>query len=309
MTSLDAIDAELVRELQADGRASLQALADRVGLSRPAVSARVKHLFDLGAVRVVGIVHAEVAGLTAVAHVSVAVSGPVHPVVDAIAGRDAATYVSLIAGEYSMIVDLRARDDGALERELDWMRDLQGVARLNVVRCADLIKDAYSVRRSRTPIALDELDWTLLHALQEDGRAPYARLAQLVGLSQAATRQRVVRLIESGTVHVTGLVDSSALGVREAGGLGLRVRGPARPVAERAAELPGVNYVLLGFGRFEVIIGVDATSRSALVDVVETIRSLPEVGELEMWHHLAIVKESYAVDLAVAPARAAAAAG
>jgi DNA-binding Lrp family transcriptional regulator len=299
---LDPTDAALVRELQEDGRISLQALADRVGLSRTAVRARVQHLLDTGAVRVVGIVHAAVAGLTAVAHVSVAVRGRARGVVDAIAGRDAATYVSLVAGEYSVIVDLRARDDAALEHELDWIRGLPGVARVSVVRCAGLVKDAYSVQRSFQRIPLDDLDWQLLEQLQRDGRASYARLAQRVGLSQAATRARVLRLMDSGTVHVTGLVDSSALGVREGAGLGLRVRGPARVVAKQVAELPGVHYVLTGFGRFDVIVGADAASRRALVDTIELVRAVPDVLELEAWQHLAIVKESYAVDLAAVAA-------
>jgi DNA-binding Lrp family transcriptional regulator len=306
--ALDSIDAELVQELQRDGRASLQALAGLVGLSRTAVRARVRHLFESGAVRVVGIVHAEVAGLTAVAHVSVAVCGPARPIVDVVAARDSATFVSLIAGEHSIVVELRARDDEALKGELDWIRGLEGVTRLNVVRCTDLVKDAYSVSRQFTRVALDDLDWRLLQALQEDGRASYARLAELVGLSQAATRARAVRLIDSGTVHVTGLVDSSALGLGEGAGLGLRVRGPARPVAERVTDLPGANYVVAGFGRFDVIVGVDAPSRGALVDVIERLRSVPEVREVEAWQHMAVVKESYAADLAAA-ARAAAAPG
>jgi DNA-binding Lrp family transcriptional regulator len=299
---LDPTDAALVRELQRDGRASLQALAGRVGLSRTAVRARVQHLFDSGTVSVVGIVHAAVAGLTAVAHVSVGVRGPARAIVDAIVAREAATYVSLVAGEHSVIVELRAGDDDALEQELDWIRNLGGVTRVNVVRCVKMVKDAYSAQRSFQPVALDAVDWRLLEELQRDGRASYARLAELVGLSQAATRARVVRLIESGTVHVTGLVDSSALGVREGAGLGLHVQGPARAVAEEVAELPGVNYVLTGFGRFDVIVGADAASRALLVDTIELIRAMPDVLELEAWQHLTIVKESYAVDLAAAAA-------
>lgn len=300
---LDPTDAALVHELQLDGRASLQALADRIGLSRTAVRARVQHLFDSGTVRVVGIVHAEVAGLTAVAHVSIGVRGSARTVVDAIVDRAAATYVSLVSGEHAVVVELRARDDAALEGELDWIRDLEGVARINVVRCVSMVKDAYSAQRTFLRVPLDALDWQLLAELQRDGRAPYARLAELVELSQAATRARVVRLIESGTVHVTGLVDSSALGVREGAGLGLHVQGPARTVAERVAELPGVNYVLTGFGRFDVIVGADAASRATLVDTIELVRAMPEVLELQAWQHLAIVKESYAVDLADAATR------
>ena len=299
---LDPADAALVRELQQDGRVSLQALADRVGLSRTAVRARVQHLFDSGAVRVVGIVHAAVAGLTAVAHVSVAVHGPARRVVDAVVARDAATYVSLIAGEHSVIVELRARDDAALEHELDWIRGLRGVTRVSVFRCASLVKDAYSNQQTFEAVALDKLDWQLLEELQRDGRSSYAALAELVGLSQAATRARVVRLLLSGTVHVTGLVDSSALGVREGAGLGLRVQGQARAVARRVAEIAGVNYVLTGFGRFDVIVGADAASRGELVETIERVRAVPHVLELEAWQHLAIVKESYAVDLAAAAA-------
>ena len=63
-----------------------------------------------------------------------------------------------------------------------------------------------------------------------------------------------------------------------------------------------VNYVLTGFGRFDVIVGADAASRATLVDTIELVRAMPDVLELEAWQHLAIVKESYAVDLAAAAA-------
>lgn len=43
-TELDATDRKILRLLAADGRASYQAIADEVGLSRPAVMERVKRL-------------------------------------------------------------------------------------------------------------------------------------------------------------------------------------------------------------------------------------------------------------------------
>ncbi|HYZ30099.1 MAG TPA: Lrp/AsnC family transcriptional regulator [Thermoleophilaceae bacterium] len=294
---LDAVDAELVRELQRDGRATLQSLADRVRLSRTAVRARVQHLFDSGVVHVVGIMHAAVTGLQALAHVSVTVEGPVGPVADAIVASEAATFVSISAGEHALVVELRAGDDDALEAALDGVRSLPGITTVSAFRCATVVKDAYSVVRQREPIALDDVDWRLLEELQRNGRAPYTKLAALVGLSQAATRARVVRLIDSGTVHVTGLVDSSALGVREAVGLGIHVRGPARPLAERLAEIPGIHYVVTGFGRFDVICGLDAPSRTTLVETLERIRDDEGVASLNAWQHLAVVKETYAVDL------------
>lgn len=47
-TELDAIDRKILRQLATDGRASYQAIADEVGLSRPAVMERVKRLEEAG---------------------------------------------------------------------------------------------------------------------------------------------------------------------------------------------------------------------------------------------------------------------
>ena len=45
---LDAVDRKILRILGTDGRASYQAIADEVGLSRPAVMERVKRLEESG---------------------------------------------------------------------------------------------------------------------------------------------------------------------------------------------------------------------------------------------------------------------
>jgi DNA-binding Lrp family transcriptional regulator len=295
--TLDPMDAALISELQRDGRASVQALADRIGASRSAVSARLRRLTESGVVRVVGIIHGAVAGLTTVAHVSVDVRGRASDVLDAVADREAASFVSLVAGHHSIVVELRTRDDGALEHELDRIRRLESVNRLSVFRRGRLVKDVYSVRRDFQPITLDRVDVELLAELQRDGRAPYSRLAALVGMSQNATRARVGRLIASGTVHVSGLVDSSALGIREHAGLGLRVDRPALEVAEHVAEVPGIVYVLTGFGSFDVLAVADAGSRAAIADTIDDVRAVPGVTDLHAWHHLRILKESYAVDV------------
>jgi Lrp/AsnC family transcriptional regulator, leucine-responsive regulatory protein len=47
-TELDAIDRKILRLLATDGRSSYQAVADEVGLSRPAVMERVRRLEEAG---------------------------------------------------------------------------------------------------------------------------------------------------------------------------------------------------------------------------------------------------------------------
>ncbi|GAA2744210.1 Lrp/AsnC family transcriptional regulator [Kitasatospora cinereorecta] len=307
---LDGLDAALVRELQRDGRVSYQRLAELLGVSREAARARVHRLTAAGAVRVVGIVRPSVVGIAAVAHVSVSVEGPARPVAEAAAARPATSFVSCVAGGGAVLAEVRVADDTALEREFAALRALPGVQRIEVFRCAELLRDAYSPLPGGSaprpaegpPPAVDETDRVLLGLLQVDGRASFAALAERVGLSQPATRARVLRLLESGAVHVTGLVASQALGVREAVGVGLGVRGGARAVAALAVELPGVNYVAAGYGRYDVVCGVDARDRAALLGTVDALRALPGVARAESWYHLDIVKETYSYDLPAAPA-------
>lgn len=294
---LDAVDAVLVRELQRDGRATFQALADRVGLSRTAVRTRVQHLLDSGIVRVVGIVHASVVGTGAIGHLAIDVDGPAQQVADAVARRPAAWFAALTIGPHPLIAEFRVRDDATLADEVDAVRALPGVRSIEVFRVISVVKDAHSVVTELPEISLDEIDWRLLRELTRDGRTPYTRLAEIVGLSQAATRARAVRLMRSGVIRVTGIVDSQALGSGELAGLGVRVSSDLETAASRIGSLSGVNYVVTGFGRNDLLCGIDATSRGALLSTLEAVRAVPGVWISETWQHLNVVKRVYGAEL------------
>nr|WP_244984267.1 Lrp/AsnC family transcriptional regulator [Actinomadura citrea] len=298
---MDAVDAVLVRELQRDGRATFQALADRVGLSRTAVRARVQHLLETQVVRVVGIVHAAVVGAEAIGHVSVTVAGSAREVAESVAERAAVSFTALTAGPYDLVAQVRTRDDAALAAEVDHIRSVTGVRAAEVFRSVATVRDTHAVVRELGEVTLDDIDWRLLHELQRDGRAPYTRLAHVIGLSQAATRARVVRLMRTGVIQVTGLADPLALGAAELGGFGLVVTGGLRKVADAVAAQDGVRYLATGFGRYDIVGQVEAASRAEMVAVFDAIRSVSGVTVRESWHHLDVVKESYAVQLPEQP--------
>ena len=61
--------------------------------------------------------------------------------------------------------------------------------------------------------ALDEIDWKLVEALQEDGRAGYADLGRRLSLSAPAIAERVRRLEADGVIRgYHALVDPAKLG-------------------------------------------------------------------------------------------------
>ncbi|WP_017539266.1 MULTISPECIES: Lrp/AsnC family transcriptional regulator [Nocardiopsis] len=299
---LDAVDAALMRALQGDGRATYQALADGVGLSRTAVRARVRRLVALGAIRIVGVLHAGVLGREVFAHVSFTVSGPVGPLLGELAEREAVTFAAQTAGRFPAVAQVRVRDDAALAEEVAAMRALPGVGGAEVFRAGNVVKDADSGARELKGIAIDPLDWRLVRHLQQDGRASYAELARRVGLSQAAARSRVVRLIEAGVVHVTAIVEPAVVGSDERLGFGVRCRGDAAALAARLAAVPGVGFLAVGFGRYDLVGAAAAPDRTALVEAVEAIRGCPDVGRLETWEHLRVAKERLRGDGGPAPA-------
>ena len=91
---------------------------------------------------------------------------------------------------------------------------------------------------ARTKVVVDDVDKALIEALQQDGRLPYTKLAVEVGLSEAAVRQRVQRLVEAGVVQIVAVTDPMTLGFRRMAMIGLKVEGDLRTVANDIAAQP-----------------------------------------------------------------------
>jgi DNA-binding Lrp family transcriptional regulator len=290
---LEEIDALLVQQLQRDGRASFQALGRAVGLTRTAARARVSRLLDRGVIQVVALSDTAVTGQAVVAHLSADVTGSALATAHAIASLPSVVFVSVTAGQFPVIADLRSPGEADLAADLDRLRALPGIRRIEVVRALALVRDAYRPGPGHRAMNTDAVDRLLISGLERDGRMTYAELAALAGLSAAATRSRVLRLIRGGAVHVTVLVDARHTGRLARAGLGITVRGPAQDIAEQIAAIPDITYVLTGTGRFDVIAAADTSSETSLLRTIEQIRALRGVNRVQSWRHLQIVKESY----------------
>jgi Lrp/AsnC family transcriptional regulator for asnA, asnC and gidA len=142
---------------------------------------------------------------------------------------------------------------------------------------------------STSPLPLDDVDRTLIGALQRDGRASYAELAELVGLSPAATRLRVQRLLDSGVVQVVGVTDPLALGYPVMAALGVRVERNVRLVADKIAAINGVIYVVFTSGSFDLLVEVLCEDSSRLLHVIDDeVRAIEGVRSVESFTYFGI---------------------
>ena len=149
-------------------------------------------------------------------------------------------------------------------------------------------------RGDRDEPELDDVSKRIIEQLQEDGRRSYTEIARSVGLSEAAVRQRVQRLGQTGVIQIAAITDPMQLGFRRQAMVGLRVAGVVEDVADRLAELDAVDYVLMTTGRFDLIIEVVCADDDEFIDLLDHhIRVLSEVRSTETFMYLRLVKQTY----------------
>lgn len=166
---------------------------------------------------------------------------------------------------------------------------LRGVGEARHARCMSRPSDAAST------IVLDDIDKSLIGLLQQDGRLPYTRLAAEVGLSEAAVRQRVQRLIESGATQIVAVTDPMMLGFRRMAMVGVRVEGDVRSIADTVASIPEVDYVVIVGGSFDLLLEVVCEDDDHLLSLLDDkIRSVPGVRTTETFTYLRLCKQTYA---------------
>ncbi|SBW19637.1 AsnC family transcriptional regulator [Candidatus Protofrankia californiensis] len=119
-------------------------------------------------------------------------------------------------------------------------------------------------------------------------------MATAVGLSEAAVRQRVQRMLDAGIVQIVAVTDPLRVGFQREAMIGVRVSGDTREVADAIAALPEVDYVVLTAGSFDLILEIVAEDDEHLLSLInDRIRALPQVRETETFVYLRLVKQTF----------------
>jgi Lrp/AsnC family transcriptional regulator, regulator for asnA, asnC and gidA len=147
---------------------------------------------------------------------------------------------------------------------------------------------------SRAGNNLDDIDRAIVERLQADGRMPYTRLGSAVGLSEAAVRQRVQRLIDAGTIQIVAVTDPLQLGFRRMAMIGVRAEGDTSEIAAKLEAFPDIDYLVITAGSFDLIAEVVVEDDAGLLELSNRIRAVPGVRSTETFIYLSMVKQTYA---------------
>ena len=141
---------------------------------------------------------------------------------------------------------------------------------------------------------LDDVSKAIIEQLQDDGRRSYGSIGQAVGLSEAAVRQRVQRLIDAGVMQIVAVTDPMQVGFPRAAMIGISVTGNLDAAAAAIEDLPEVNYLVICAGSFDILAEVVAEDDDHLLRVLnDSIRSVPGVTRTETFVYLKLRKQSY----------------
>jgi len=140
---------------------------------------------------------------------------------------------------------------------------------------------------------IDHVDRSIIEQLQRDGRVPYTRLGAAVGLSEAAVRQRVQRLMDAGLMQVVAVTNPMSHGKRRMAMIGVRAEGPTDDIAKTLQAMDNVDYLVVTAGTFDLMCEAVVEDDLALLDLTNRIRSVPGVRSTETFIYLDLVKQTF----------------
>ena len=145
----------------------------------------------------------------------------------------------------------------------------------------------------RGRIVLDDVSKQIIEQLQQDGRRSYAAIGKAVGLSEAAVRQRVQRLVDAGVMQVVAVTDPLMLGFRRQTMIGVRCVGDIERVADLLAAMTEIDYVVITAGSFDLLVEVVCEDDDQLLEIISRVRTIPCVTSTETFVYLKLRKQTY----------------
>ncbi|HOZ80485.1 MAG TPA: Lrp/AsnC family transcriptional regulator [Ferruginibacter sp.] len=140
--------------------------------------------------------------------------------------------------------------------------------------------------------SLDELDFSILSYLQQDGRMSFTVIAEKLGVSIGTIRTRFNKLIEDGTINIVGRVDPDKVGFRSYAHIAVYVR-PAtlkEKVAQQIMGMPEVSFLAMTSGDYDLEVDVMCRDNDHLVKFVNELSDINGVNQTKTTIYFKVYK-------------------
>ncbi|MFD4786127.1 Lrp/AsnC family transcriptional regulator [Streptomyces sp. NPDC058459] len=317
---LDDLDRALIHALHIDGRAPFSKIAAALDVSPQTVARRYRRLRTEASLRVVGLPDPHQAGQTQWLVRLTAAPSSAQDLAYALVRRQDTSWVKLTSGGTEIVAIIHtATDAGAGTGNSLLLRDIPRTTHITAVsahcilhtylggstnwrRSADtldekqqrLLREHVAADASYVPVPrqLGDNESDLLVALQKDGRATHAELAQATGWSPVTVARRLADLRAGGAIFFDVEVDTGHFGVNTRALLWMSV-SPARletvatalaghdELAYVAATTGPTNLVAQALCRDPADLHHYLTRRLGSLDAIRTLETSPVLQNLK----------------------------
>ncbi|MDL4818869.1 Lrp/AsnC family transcriptional regulator [Actinomadura opuntiae] len=146
---------------------------------------------------------------------------------------------------------------------------------------------------ARPAVQLDATAKQIIEQLQQDGRRSYAAIGKAVGLSEAAVRQRVQKLLDAGVMQIVGVTDPLMLGFSRQMMIGVKCEGDLETIADELAAVDEIDYVVIAAGSFDILLELVCEDDERLLELLGRIRAVRGVVSTESFVYLKLRKQTY----------------
>jgi Lrp/AsnC family transcriptional regulator, leucine-responsive regulatory protein len=115
---------------------------------------------------------------------------------------------------------------------------------------------------------MDEVDKKIIAQLQVDGRTSVEELAKITGFTNMGTKKRMDKLVKTGTIRISALINPSTLGLHPAiVMLEMESAEAMQNVLDRFEECPRVVQIFKTIGGYNLMALIVAETRETLESI------------------------------------------
>jgi Lrp/AsnC family transcriptional regulator for asnA, asnC and gidA len=141
--------------------------------------------------------------------------------------------------------------------------------------------------------SFDRLDIQIMNLLQSDGRMPFVKIAERLGVSDTTVRTRVQRLTGRFGMKFVVDVDPNSLGLVYLN-MALRVQGPSLGKAvQRLANQQQVVFLARTTGGYDLMAEVICRDNDDLMNMLDDVRAIPGITHIDTFTVLRVEKEDF----------------
>lgn len=290
--AFDEVDLAIAHALVTDARKSGRDLAKETGLSEANVSRRLARLVDDQGLRFRAWVPPALMGIHSAAVLSIETNHDPDMVAKGLVGIREFHAVLSISGDAALVVLAMGRSPRELMTACDRVAAAaEGVRRVIMRPLLHLFsprdcRDPARVLRMEGPTFadppgdFDQIDIAILCELQRDGRASFARMGEVSGISATAAAERFRRLLAGGAVDPFVHAEPSRSGAPLSAIAEVGVAGPVLQIASRVCAIAQPLHMGIVGGTHPIMMRFNVADEPALHQMRSRISEVKGVTDV-----------------------------